>query len=394
MTGPVTPAPSPVKPDAAPVKPADAAPVKPADASARSPDGTTGVDALVVPDAGTPAPLDAGGDGVNAATCSPPTAFVCNTKQKNLPISIKDLGLYPTAGNFEVVAAGVHTFVPRHELWSDGLHKKRHVVVPPGDKIDISNRNEWVFPIGTAFFKTFLGDGPNGIKPIETRVVRRTDNPDPFEQYRYDVYRWNEAGTDATLLNIDEPTPAPVTVAGKSFTHQIPSRDDCLLCHGANDTSIIGFDEVRLNHAPMPGAKTFLQTFADAGLFNQAPPSPAAEITDANAMAKQVKAYVYGNCFHCHNGKQSNVFDLGLGTLPDTFLAKVVGQPTQGSGTAGGTRVSPGKPDLSILYRQMTRMNLPKGLNPMPPVGVQIADPEALQLVRAWIMSMPAQPAR
>jgi hypothetical protein len=33
-------------------------------------------------------------------------------------------------------------------------------------------------------------------------------------------------------------------------------------------------------------------------------------------------------------------------------------------------------------------MNLTRGYNPMPPVGVQVADPDAVQLVRDWILSL------
>jgi hypothetical protein len=59
-----------------------------------------------------------------------------------------------------------------------------------------------------------------------------------------------------------------------------------------------------------------------------------------------------------------------------------------GSGTAPGIRVVPGNPEMSVLYRQLTRMNLTRGYNPMPPVGVQVADPDAVQLVREWILSL------
>jgi hypothetical protein len=297
---------------------------------------------------------------------------------------LSQTGIFPTAGNLDVLAPGVLTFTPGLQLWSDGLYKKRQVLLPMGQKIDISNREKWIFPIGTIFVKTFLADGPNGMKPVETRFIRRTDHPDEFEQYVFDVYRWNDAGTEATLLNIDERTPAPVTLAGMNRTHQIPSRDDCRKCHGTNNTPVIGFDEIRLNSPLMSGGRTQLETFATAGFFNQALPSPAATISDGNMLTQRVKSYIYGNCYHCHNGNDSQAFDM----RPDTFVMTVVRQPTMGSGTAAGIRVVPGNPNMSVLYRQMTRLNLPMGLNPMPPVGVQIGDPDALMLIRQWIMSL------
>ena len=301
-----------------------------------------------------------------------------------LPASLRETGIFPSFPNLDVVAPNVHAFVPGVQLWSDGLHKKRQVILPKGQKIDISNRETWVFPTGAVFVKTFLSDGPPANKPIETRIIRRTDNPDPFEQYRFDVYRWNEAGTEATLINIDDRTPVPVTVGGRSFTHQIPSRDDCTKCHGTNDTTVIGFDEIRLNAPLAAGGQMQLQTFAAAGFFNQPLPLPVAQITDPDPMTQRVKAYVYGNCYHCHNGNDSTTFAMP----PDEFVMAVVRQPTMGSGTAPGIRVVPGNPNMSVLYRQMTRMNLMMGYNPMPPVGVQVADPDAVALVRQWIMSL------
>jgi hypothetical protein len=326
-----------------------------------------------------------GADVAPVVECAPSGSLLCNPLAP-LPNSLRETGFFPTSGNLDLLAPNVHAFAPSLQLWSNGLHKKRQVILPKGQKIDISDREAWVFPTGTIFVKTFLSDGPMGMKPIETRIIRRTDNPDPFEQYVYDVYRWNDAGTDATLLNINERTPAPVTVAGRSFTHQIPSRDDCRKCHGTNDTVVIGFDEVRLN-APLtagPAARTQLETFSAAGFFNRPLASPAAQIADSDPLTQRVKSYVYGNCYHCHNGNDSTAFAMP----PDDLVRVVVRQPTMGSGTAPGIRVVPGNPNMSVLYRQMTRMNLMMGYNPMPPVGVQVADPEALALVRQWIMTL------
>jgi hypothetical protein len=372
----------------APVPPVDApSPPRP-DATAGTPDAAPPMPML--PDAAPP-PVDAMGvdtspalsDTGPAAECSPPSSVLCSPLAP-LPATLRETGFFPMLGNLDVLPPNVHPFLPSIQLWSDGLHKKRQVILPKGKKIDIGNREAWVFPIGTIFVKTFLSDGPAGMKPVETRIIRRTDNPDIFEQYTFDVYKWNDAGTDATLINIDERTPAPVTIGGRNLTHQIPSREDCKRCHTTNDTNVIGFDEVRLNAPLTAGGKTQLETFAEAGFFSQAPPSPAAQISDPDMLTERVKKYVYGNCFHCHNGNDSQAFDM----RSDGFVEAVVRQETMASGTAPGIRVVPGNPDMSVLYRQMTRMNLMMGFNPMPLVGVQIADPEGLSLVRQWIMSL------
>jgi hypothetical protein len=343
---------------------------------------STPVDAAVGADSG-PAADTSGGDGAPGSTCTPAGSVLCNPLLP-LPRSLRETGFFPVLSNLDVLPANAHAFVPAFQLWSDGLHKLRQVILPAGQKIDIARREAWVFPTGTIFLKTFLADGPGGMKPVETRVIRRTDNPDPFEQYRFDVYRWNDAATDATLLDIQERTAAPVTVAGRSHTHQIPSRDDCKKCHAANDTNVIGFDEVRLNFASVPGSKTQLETFASLGYFKQTLPASPAQISDPDPLTQQVKRYLYGNCYHCHNGNDTQAFDMH----PDGLVMAVVRQPTMGSGTAPGIRVVPGNPEMSVLYRQLTRMNLAMGYNPMPPVGVQLADADALRVVRDWILAL------
>jgi hypothetical protein len=315
--------------------------------------------------------------------CTPADSVLCNPLRP-LPPTIRETGFFPMPGDLAVLPPNVHPFVPSLQLWSDGLHKQRQIILPRGQKIDNSKRDVWVFPTGTILLKTFLGDGPNGMKPVETRVIRRTDNPDPFEQYTFDVYRWDAAGTAATLIDIQERTPVPVMIAGSSLTHLIPSRDDCKKCHTANVTPIIGFDEIRLNAPGGLAGKTQLESFALSGYFTQAPPSSAAQITDPDPLTQRVKGYLYGNCYHCHNGNDTQAFDMN----PQTLVMAVVRQPTMGSGTAPGIRVVPGNPEMSVLYRQLTRMNLTRGYNPMPPVGVQVADPDAVQLVREWILSL------
>jgi hypothetical protein len=325
-------------------------------------------------------------DGPSAA-CDP-TSLVCDSLRP-LPSSIKETGFFPAAPDFTTVAPALTEFQPSLELWSNGLGKKRFVLLPAGGKIDIQDRERWVPPVGTVFIKLFLADGPNGpnTRPIETRIIRRTSDPDPLNEYEFAVYQWNEAGTDATLLDKFWPA-ADVTLAvgGQAFTHVIPSRSDCDKCHGTNDTVVIGFDELRLDWKLPGAATTQLETFAARGAFKSPlPANPERISVPTNPLLEKVEGFVHGNCAHCHNGTNSTVFDLRY----PTFVQNTVGQMTMGSGTTAGLRVDPGKPDNSILYRQVTRMMLPPGLNPMPPVGVQRAPDEGLALLRKWILALP-----
>jgi hypothetical protein len=286
-------------------------------------------------------------------------------------------------------------FQPRWELWSDGLAKERFIILPREQSqpqtpqtqtqtIDISDREAWIFPIGTIFVKTFFADdGPRGVKrPVETRLIRRVNDPDPFEQYKFDVYRWNAGGTDGDLLDLANPTPVDITVGGKALRHQIPSRMQCGKCHLENDTPVIGFDEIRLNWAP-PGVGDQLAAFA--GSFKTPPPANAQTVSDPNALLGRIKGFVFGNCVHCHSGRNPQLVDL----RPGVFAQNTIGKMTGGSGTAMGLRVDPGRPESSILWLQVAHMRPRPDVNPMPPLGVQVPSAEAVKDIGDWIRSLP-----
>ena len=58
-----------------------------------------------------------------------------------------------------VVAArargGRQTVRARNQLWADYATKQRWILLPPGTKIDATDPNEWVFPVGTKVWKEF-----------------------------------------------------------------------------------------------------------------------------------------------------------------------------------------------------------------------------------------------
>ena len=55
---------------------------------------------------------------------------------------------------------------PAYELWSDGALKRRWIRLPPDGRIDTSDMDSWVFPIGTQFGSalqpTSLADSRSG----------------------------------------------------------------------------------------------------------------------------------------------------------------------------------------------------------------------------------------
>jgi hypothetical protein len=305
-----------------------------------------------------------------------------------------------------VRAASAHPYVPAPELYSDGLHKDRLLLLPAGSTVDNSNAAVWKFPVGALLIKTFFDEGGAGAqggsqttsnvrRPIETRLIRH--GTDRFEPFEYAVYKWNADGTSAERLDIagNRRGSAAVVIAGRSFTHTIPSQNDCAECHGRNamiKSTVIGFDEVRLNHLVGAGAtRTELEELASAGVFSATVPASPATITDPDPVLAQLKRFVFGNCVHCHNGSM-NLVDLH----PNVFVANTINQTPESPGTTpppGSKRVVPGRPEDSVVFLQTRGTDLPLGLRPMPQVGVEVRDLPAfaveLQNMKTWISSLP-----
>jgi hypothetical protein len=357
--------------------------------------------------------------------CAPsaPNSVFCDPFVK-MPKSIKALGIFPAAPDLSRHPASMVEYVPDPPLWSDGMEKQRFLILPQGKKIDNKDNKKWVFPNGTLFVKTFFDDTGAGGKQraIETRIVRsaKADAIFPFEFY---VYQWAPDGSDANLVvddqngiggDINKDLQTPITIKrmvdgypvnkGQQFMHTLPSFQACGDCHTENamvtGTSIIGFDELRLNNNVLNPAspKTQLQQFSEAGLFTSPLSSPPPTITDADARMLSIKRFIFGNCVHCHNG--NSVFDLH----PENLIKNTVNKKTEAQSVvppAGWLRVIPGKPDQSVLFVQVQRIPLPppvggdtmNRLRAMPPVGVadSAADLKAVADIKAWILSLPAK---
>lgn len=369
-----------------PAAPADQAP--PSDSPAPGPDagagGTGGRDGGGGGGAGGSDGGGTGGDGAAGAN-------LFDNPLAPLPMDLKDVGLFPAFPDQSRVNARAYLFAPRYALWSNGLDKVRYIVLPQGQKINTANREQWDFPVGTLFFKTFSFPDPamgGKMRPVETRLIRRVLPTGPRkEQWEFSVYEWSEDGRSATLLNIRNPKDRQVTIGGQMITHEIPSRLACQECHIANFTAVIGFDELRLNAALAGQTKTQLQDVIDKQWLTVPPAAPHAQIVDTDPARKWIREYMHGNCGHCHNGGMTTesitrVYDL----RHNAFVMNTVNKMTDGR-TLPGTRIIPGNPDESRLWQALARQQVAE-LKEMPPIGVQAADMEAVEKLRQWIVSL------
>lgn len=297
-----------------------------------------------------------------AAGCGGEAPGWIETREGPSPDALSEWGVYRGMDPAQPTDALV-AYEPRHPLWSNGTRKHRALWLPEGARVDGSG-DEWVFPEGTLFFKTFSADAG----PIETRVIALGGDGWTFE-----VFRWNDEGTEATRVAIDAAEEVAITVDGEPATHAIPSRRQCITCHESAPAVWLGFGPYQRS-----------AELADAlGARLDGPASEPATVATGDPLSDEALRYFQGNCVHCHNGipGPANAFDL----RPEVALANLVDQPTAGSAAEAGIRVLPGDPEASVLFRSVA------GLNelPMPPVGVSQRDDAAVAMLRRWIESLP-----
>ena len=310
------------------------------------------------------------------------------------PQKLSATGLFPRAPDLSVTPANALHYAPLYPLWSNGTLKARHVVLPAGQRVDNRDRERWRYPVGTLFFKTFFYDEPKaqgGVRPIETRVLRRTK-----KGWDYALYEWDAKGEDALSQDLRFERPVEFTNSeGVTIRHALPDRASCRKCHEADLEVVLGFNELQLNAARPDGlvakvgvgtSQTQLRALASS--FEQPPPDDAAQIVDEDPEQRWVKGYMMGNCEHCHNEQLGAVspFDLGH----DVFLQNTINQPAERWPMSGGARIVPGHPEESVLFLAFSGEDVRhRGIEAMPPEGISVRDAAAVERMRQWILSLP-----
>jgi hypothetical protein len=298
-----------------------------------------------------------------------------------LPSKLSETGLYSDFAS-RTLAAGVITYEPRYPLWSDGLDKKRYLLLPPSTKIDTSAMDDWAFPIGTKVWKEFdLADAG----ALETRLIWKIADAQWLEV----AYAWASDGSDA-LADPDGGANALGTF------HDIPSQTDCNACHANVRDVLIGVSAIQLGASDGDGTLAML---ADAGLLTSAP-SPAGYDVPGSGATKDALGYLHGNCGHCHN---SDYADPKLQQQTPMRLRLLVSSTTPESAPVYATATClvmkhavppqnliyalvPGQPDQSGIPARMDRRDSFE----MPPNCTELVDDAGVATVRAWIASMDA----
>jgi len=289
------------------------------------------------------------------------------------------------------INSGIREYEPRVSFWDDTAIKRRWIYLPPGTKIDTSDMDHWVFPVGTKIWKEFTRDG----KRIETRLIMKQlpDDAAPGAWF-YQAYLW------AVTQDVTIAVPDGLKDAGGT-QHDIPSRGDCRSCHDRlRPTRVLGFEAIQLDYDARAGL-TDLGDLIVAGLLTVNPAGAAAPRfpLPGTTVDQTALSYLHANCGHCHN-PTSDVHDvapLDL-RLRTTALGSVTGTPAYM--TAVGKDAAIQYTENNVNYTKLIipadapnsavigRMNSRMGIRFMPAIAVETVDPAGQIALVAWINSL------
>jgi hypothetical protein len=347
------------------------------------PDGSDDDDAGALPEAGaeadggpTPEP-DAGADDGGADDASAHLADGGET----YPVLLSQTGLYRDIEN-DVTASDVRFFQPRFALWSDGADKRRWLRLPPTARVDTSDMDGWIFPVGTKAWKEFRAQGVR----IETRMLHKVSS----DRWTMISYRWLPDQSDAEAL----PEGASDALG---TNHDIPSEDLCVRCHGNTPDALLGFSAIQLSH-DLGGEN--LTRLARAQLLSD-PPASDFRIP-GGVEAEQALGYLHANCGHCH--LPGSPAYLQILRRPPMTGGPILWERTDAlesaesawgyASTVGKANavlpdlhiIEPGRPEASELFIRISQRG--RGSLQMPPIGTELVDEKGLATIRDWIESL------
>lgn len=293
--------------------------------------------------------------------------------------------------------AGLTPYALNTPLFSDYALKQRYLYLPPGASAKYRKTGVLDLPVGAVLVKTFA-------YPAD---FRRPDEKVRFVETRLLIHRkagwvalayvWNDDQTQAVLKRAGKRLDVDVVDAKGQPLHidyKVPNQNQCKECHSVSGRLIpIGPKARNLNgdYAYPQGAENQLAHWTRTGILAGAPAPAAAPRTAVwtdphESLDSRARAYLDGNCGHCHNPKGA-ASNTGLFLDLEETRPVVVGlgkRPVAAGRGSGGLffDVAPGDPDASIMVHRMESTE--PGVM-MPELSRSLPHAEGIALIRAWI---------
>jgi uncharacterized repeat protein (TIGR03806 family) len=316
-----------------------------------------------------------------------------------IPVLLSETGAYSDTRHL-VPSAGLIPYDIVVPFWSDGAVKSRWVAVPNA-KINYSPTGDWTFPKGTVFVKTFElptdATSPGVKHRLETRLLVCDSAGGVYGV----VYKWRPDNSDADLLSTSQTEEIPIKTAmgrERRQTWYYPSRPDCLACHNAKTSGVLGVKARQMNRAftyPSGVTDNELHAWNRVGLFTPQVndtdlakiPTLAAADDVTRSVQDRARSYLDANCAQCHRpGGTVAYFDARY----DTPLEKqelIDGPVLIDQGIDRPRVISPHDIWRSIIYMRVNTVDDIK----MPPVARETIDQKGVRLLQDWITSLPGR---
>lgn len=315
------------------------------------------------------------------------------------PRRLSETGLY-TSVKENKPHPGLIPYSVNSPLWSDGADKERFLALPGELKIEFGTNRGWNFPDGAVLVKTFslpVKGAPAG-RRIETRLLTRQEG-----QWAGYSYIWNDDLTDADLVSSEgrdqtfEVLDAKAPGGVRQQTWHYPSRVECMVCHSRAAHWVLGLTEMQMNRVHDYPARPAnqLRTLEHLGLFKAKLPkrpdqyralvNPYDRSADLDGRAR---SWLHANCAQCHisAGGGNAMMELEFHTARNKInVVNATPQHTRFD-MPDAKLIVPGQPDKSVLFLRVSR----RGPNQMPPLASNRVDEEAVEMLREWIRTMPA----
>jgi putative heme-binding domain-containing protein len=322
------------------------------------------------------------------------------------PRKLSETGLFASTKDHKL-SAGVQPFGVRVPMWMDHATAERFVALPGLGKVKMYDQP---IPIPETFFSGVLiapkdavfgktismemkrGDAASK-KKLETQLLHYDGS-----QWRGYTYVWNDAQTDAELLDakgkdiVLEPLDDKAPGGKRRQTWHFASRTECMTCHNPWAGFNLAFTAEQLE-----GLKdgTDRETLVSLGFIDavrrQGNSDVAIEVAKLpkfparmdTKVENEARAYLHVNCSHCHQFGAGGSADIELRysrTLKETKLSGIA--PKQGAfGIPDAKLLAIRRPSESVLYYRLAK----SGHGHMPHLGSTLIDEDGLTLVRKWI---------
>ncbi|MCA1962686.1 MAG: PQQ-dependent sugar dehydrogenase, partial [Prosthecobacter sp.] len=311
------------------------------------------------------------------------------TDGSTAPATLSATGAFTSTSTL-APAPGVVPYEVNVPFWSDRAVKSRWFALRTATSVfGYQKEGRWTLPTGAVWIKHFDIETTPGVPSTRRRLETRFLVKTATDVYGL-TYRWREDQQDADLVpmgGLDFPIPG----ANPPQIWRFPSRSECLSCHNHQAGHALSFHTAQLNRPGPGGSGHQLHALAQAGYLSVRtlePPGllPAlAPLEDTqHSIDFRARSYLSVNCAPCHQ--------LGSTSLPSSFDARhqvpleltglVHGIPTDAGTDPANRLILPGDVTRSVLLHRMAGTG---GFGRMPPLGSNLVDAQALDLLSQWV---------